>query len=103
MMLRNEGPSTAAIARAKISSGIDRKTSTIRIRYSSTRPPTNPAMLPTVTPITTVSDTTMRDSRSEVRAPQMTPYSTSPPTLVVPSGCPGEPGGTAIASQSRGI
>ena len=86
MMLRNEGPSTAAIASAKINSGIERKMSTIRIRTSSILPPLNPAMLPTVTPMTTVIETTRTESRNEVLAPQMTPYNTSPPTLVVPNG-----------------
>ena len=42
MMLVNDGPRTAAMASAKISSGIDRKTSTIRISTSSTQPPMNP-------------------------------------------------------------
>ncbi len=73
MMLRNDAPSTAAIARAKISSGMDRNTSTIRMRISSTLPPRNPARLPTATPMMTVSVTTISESRSEVRAPQMTP------------------------------
>jgi hypothetical protein len=73
MMLRNDGPSTAAMARARISSGTDRKTSTIRIRKSSQRPPRNPAAAPTTTPIATESATTMTESRSEVRAPQTMP------------------------------
>ena len=51
MMLPKEGPSTAAMASAKISSGMDRNTSTSRIRISSTRPPRKPARLPTMTPI----------------------------------------------------
>ncbi len=61
MMLPKEGPSTAAMASAKISSGIDRKTSTSRISSSSTRPPRKPATLPTMTPMVTAMLTTISD------------------------------------------
>ena len=61
------------MAKAKISSGIDRNTSTIRIRISSTLPPTMPAMLPMAVPMTTVTPTTMIDSCRDVRLPQITP------------------------------
>ncbi len=73
MMLLNEGPRTAAMARANISSGMARNTSTMRIRNSSSFPPLTPAMLPTMTPTVTVMATTISESRSEVLAPQITP------------------------------
>jgi hypothetical protein len=61
MMLPKDGPKTAAMASAKISSGMDRKTSTRRISSSSTRPPRKPAMLPTTTPMVTAMLTTMSE------------------------------------------
>ena len=72
-MLVKDGPRIAAIANAKISSGIDKKTSTIRIKISSTFPPTIPATLPIITPRTTVSVTTSIDNFNEVLAPHTTP------------------------------
>ena len=73
MMFWKDGPSTAVIAEARISSGTAKNMSTSRIKISSHLPPRNPARLPIATPATTVTDTTMNASRSEVRAPQTTP------------------------------
>ena len=57
----------------QINSGIDKNTSTIRIKISSTFPPIMPAILPIVTPTTTVKHTTISDNLREVLAPQTTP------------------------------
>ena len=61
------------MASGKISAGMERKTSTTRMRKASTLPPTIPAVHPTISPMKTAPATTDSDRTRESRAPETTP------------------------------
>jgi hypothetical protein len=91
-MFWNPGPSTAAMAMARIRLGMVSVRSVNRISTSSVQPPTKPATAPTSVPISVPIRTTPNPASTETVVPAIVSDSTSCPSSFVPNGCASEGG-----------
>jgi hypothetical protein len=85
--LPRPGPSAAVTAMASRIGGNESVTSTSRMMMLSTRPPTKPAIAPSVPPMTTAQKITSAAIGKEWRTPYSVRVSTSRPSASVPSQC----------------
>ena len=86
MMLRIDGPSTAARTIASGRKGMTRNHSVIRMSTLPTQPPKNPAVIPTTEPITIARMVAARPTRRLMRDPHTNWVQTLRPRLSVPMG-----------------
>src|SRR5918998_11766 len=93
--LTSPGPSAAPIARASTIPGMVRKISVVRMISSLTKPPENPAIAPSGTPMRKASETIASPIASEYRAPKTAREKTSPPRSSVPKRCAADGGKSA--------
>src|SRR2546422_6573457 len=89
--LRKLGSETATSTTAIRMVGSDSPTSVSRMRMVSVRPPRYPEIRPSTVPTVPATPMAMRETRREIRLPQMIRLSTSRPKRSVPSGCSRSP------------
>ena len=91
--------SNAATTMMRGRTGRERTASVSRIRIASRAPPWKPASSPTTAPTTVATNADATPMANETRAPWARRTSTSRPSSSVPSRCPGDRGGSIMASR----